>query len=424
MLLTLLLWFLSALFGVFYLLYSCYTGRWKRRLWLHLPLILVPVVPEILCKTAIASDWFDISDYPLPFDPFAPPVWAVAAVAGSLVLLQTVLLLRDRRLRKEQITRLSIKESVEQLPAALCFSAKGGMPILSNHNMNALSFALQGRALLNADVFWQSLPQETVRTPDGSVWAFRRDTIQLDDETVTQTVGIPITDLDNLRRELQQKNDALLQNNRRLRQYSREMEALTREQEIFSTKSRIHNEIGGVLLQTRHALTHTAPLPADALLEQWYRLISMLEEQKPPEREGETLFAQFKQAAQSIDVKVVLHGFLPADPQVRRLIVAVGKQALTNAVRHANASTLTLQIDDRSDGYTVRYTNDGDPPRGPIVPGGGLSEAETLAERSGGWLSVRSQPDFCLTLFIPYTGGDGNVSRDGGGRPGDAEETV
>ena len=179
-----------------------------------------------------------------------------------------------------------------------------------------------------------------------------------------------------------------------------------------------------MLLTTQHALLHTDPLPSEDLLAGWSRLLSMLEQQKAPDKPENNWFTQFRQAAQSIDVHIVLQGFLPADPQIQKLIVAVGKQALANAVRHANAATLTIRIDDHSDGYTVRYTNDGDPPAGEVVPGGGLGEAKTLTERAGGWLEIRSQPTFELKIFIPCYGGDSHDPRTTRGRSGDAEKTV
>ena len=426
LILTAVLWLLAAVFGVCCLVFSCFSGRWRRRLWLELPLTLVCAGATVRCHAGMLSLYSPVyggAPVPAP-DPFLLPLWATALCTGAAVLLQLVLLLWDKRTRKPEITRLSVQESFEALPVALCFSDDNGRPILVNRKMAALSFELQHRALLNADAFWNALPAQTVHTADGGVWTLQRSEIQTRDGTVRQIVAIPIGDLDRLRGELQAQNDALLKNNRRLLQYGREVEALTREREIFSAKSRLHNELGSVLLTTQYALLHTQDLPVKSLLEQWKRVLSMIEQQKLPDQPQEDLFDQFKQAARSVDVRIVLQGILPADPQVRRLIVAVGKQALTNAVRHANATRLTLQIDDRADGYTVRYTNDGDPPQGEIIPGGGLSEARTLAEGAGGWLSIESDPVFRLTMFIPYEGGDGDVPRDGGGRPGDGEKAL
>ncbi len=62
--------------------------------------------------------------------------------------------------RRTAITPSSIKESLDHLETGLCFSQPNGLVILSNHRMNELSHAIFGKALQNANLFWNALTSD------------------------------------------------------------------------------------------------------------------------------------------------------------------------------------------------------------------------------------------------------------------------
>ena len=75
--------------------------------------------------------------------------------------------------------------------------------------------------------------------------------------TVYQITGTNITEEARLQHELEKDNLRLKAMNRRLRQYGQDVQEATREKEILRAKTRVHDEIGRVLMQTRQFLSGT-----------------------------------------------------------------------------------------------------------------------------------------------------------------------
>ena len=107
----------------------------------------------------------------------------------------------------------------------------------------------------------------------------------------------------------------------------------------------------------------------------------------------------------AIDMKIGLTGQLPqADNQAMRLIINAGKECMTNAVRHAQAKNMYINISTTAYEYVVSFTNDGLAPGGKIKLGGGLSSLQKSVEQAGGWMRVVSQPKLCITIGINRKG--------------------
>ena len=81
------------------------------------------------------------------------PAAPLALIAALLPAAGVCSYLRLKRWRKEHISRMSIKESVDLLPTGLCFCYADGMPRLVNLRMNALSRAATGGARDEQDAF-------------------------------------------------------------------------------------------------------------------------------------------------------------------------------------------------------------------------------------------------------------------------------
>ena len=187
-------------------------------------------------------------------DALSPAPWTAAALPGiALSLWACFFLLRRPR---RQLSPVSIKESCDHLPCALCFAWESGQPCLKNLKMDELSHLLTGEALLNANAFWEVIePQPIATLSNGQTWSFERRQMEMSGRIVYQITGMNITEEARLRQELEKDNLRLQAMNRRLRQYGRDVQETTREKEILRAKTRVHDEIGRALLQTRQFLS-------------------------------------------------------------------------------------------------------------------------------------------------------------------------
>ena len=343
--------------------------------------------------------------------PIILPILLLLAIIATLL----AIVLKEIKIEKNSITRSSVKESLDYLNTGLCFAHKNGMVMLINHRMNNLSHTIFGRDLQNANAFWENLndgeiqpgvarifmgENPTFRLPDQTVWTFAREMI----DGITQLTAAETTRLNKLTEELKEKNAELSVMNERLRKYGENVDELTREKERLETKARIHRELGQALLLTRRYLQGESDNTKD-LLNVLKRNIAMLRLESESPKNDEPLDMLMK-AAHSAGIEVLITGQMPKQEDANRLFFEAATEALTNAVRHADAKTLHIAFSEDNTAYSVCFTNDGSKPQNKIVEGGGLGSLRLKTEQIGGTMEVLYQPEFVLKLTVLKKRGD------------------
>lgn len=329
----------------------------------------------------------------------SPVPWTAAALSLTALSLFASFTLWHKSRR--QLSPISIKESVDHLPCALCFAWENGLPCLKNLKIDELSHLITGEALLNANDFWKTVePQPIVTLENGQTWNFERVQMEASGRTVYQISGTNITEEAQLQWELEEDNLRLKAMNRRLRQYGQDVQAATREKEILRAKTRVHDQIGHALLQTRQFLSGTQG-DAESVCTAWRQNVRLLLG-KYAEEAREDSFEQLARAAQAIGVAIARVGAFPEDgTENAHLAETAAHECLTNLVRHAHGTRLEISSEATKIGWKIRYINDGDAPTGPIVEGSGLSSLRAQVEAAGGEMVVEHAPRFALTLILP-----------------------
>ena len=328
----------------------------------------------------------------------APVPWTAAALSLTALSLFASFTLWHKSRR--QISPVSIKESCDHLPSALCFAWENGLPCLKNLKMDELSHLLTGEALLNANDFWKTMKlQPIVTLENGQTWSFERVRLGMSGKTVYQITGTNITEEARLQRELEEDNLRLKNMNRRLRQYGQDVQEATREKEILHAKTRVHDEIGHALLQTRQFLSGTQG-DAEAVRAAWRQNTRLLLGKSVEEQRPDT-FEQLSRAAKAIGVTIARSGSFPEEgTENAQLVEAAAHECLTNLVRHAGGTRLEIFGEKTASAWKVRYLNDGAVPAAPIVEGSGLTALRTRTEAAGGAMEIAVLPRFQLTLIL------------------------
>ena len=328
----------------------------------------------------------------------APVPWTAAALSlTALSLFASFTLWHNSR---RQISPVSIKESCDHLPSALCFAYENGQPCLKNLKMDELSHLLTGEALLNANAFWRAVEaQPIVSLENGQTWSFERRRMEMAGRVVYQIIGTNITEEARLRHVLEKDNLRLKAMNRRLRQYGQDVQEATREKEILRAKTRIHDRIGRALLQTRQFLSG-AQGDAEAVRAAWRQNTRLLLGKSVEEQRPDT-FEQLSRAAKAIGVTIARSGSFPEEgTENAQLVEAAAHECLTNLVRHAGGTRLEIFGEKTASAWKVRYLNDGAVPAAPIVEGSGLTALRMRTEAAGGAMEIAVLPRFQLTLIL------------------------
>ena len=343
--------------------------------------------------------------------------WLCSKPAGIPVMVFCVILAvysycvkKEMEFRKNTITRSSIKEGIDKISSGLCFYMDGGRLILANRRMNELSFAITGQDLQNAEVFWKILSEGEIqpeiqrlsygnrpnfRLLDGTVWTFAYENLN----DIHQLSAADTTQIQLVTDELREKNKELETLNLRLRKHGENVDELTRSRERLETKVRIHSELGQALLSTRRFLMDDENVQVPPL-EVWQQNIAILRKEAEY-KEDEQSLEMLRRIAESTGIEIDITGEFPEDREIQKFLVQVAAEALTNAISHANAQTLYMELCSREYDYMVSFKNDGERPKKEITEGGGLSSLRKKVEGEGGTLTVRSLPEFEMIVTLP-----------------------
>ena len=325
-------------------------------------------------------------------------------------------LVRRHSYRQKYLTRSSIKEGLDKISSGLCFYLENGRIVLVNYRMDQLCHAIVGRDLQNAALFWEILskgePKHGVtrltdgfnpifRLSDGSVWTFSQREL----DGIIQLSASDITQLQEITDELKEKNVHLAALNKRLKKYGENVDKLTRARERLEVKARIHRDLGQALLASRRFLLSEEESHPETL-KIWRDNIAMLR-MEAKAKEDEAPMEMLSRMISATGVNCEFIGELPDNRKAQKLFIQAAAEALTNAISHAEAKTLTITLTEEEKYYIARYTNDGTVPRTKTIKeGGGLSSLRKKIESEGGIMTVVGKPHFMLTVILAKGKGD------------------
>jgi len=315
--------------------------------------------------------------------------------------------------RRRTISSMSIKEAFDNLPTGVCFFNEAGLPVLCNRTMHRFSFAVSGRDIqfitdLQSCLSEGFLPAEGVvrsgklfALRGGSVWKLEmRPILRARGEVYTQYIATDVTELQKNRIALTEENARLRRVQADLQRLSANIVAVTREEEILNTKMRVHDEMGRCLVEAQKYLRQAdgGSIP-ESVARSWQRAVSMLKYNN--DAPDEDMLLQVRKTCEALNLQFMQTGVLPRQENAAYILTCAVRECVTNAVRYADASALYADFSETESLASVVVRNNGRPPEGEIVEGGGLSTLRRRVERAGGTMTVQSLPTFQLTVAVP-----------------------
>lgn len=311
-----------------------------------------------------------------------------------------------------------IKESFDNLPIGICFFDSRGLIRLINKQMLSIGCVLLDGGFQTLWELRAALlsPPECVRVldekntlfcfPDNVVLRFEEK--QITDgrnNRFTQATFSDVSELASRQKELKEENERLENANRRAKQLYDNMAGIVREEEILSMKMHVHDDIGHSILSARKALL------SDASLEEirssasiWERSIELLyHANNMPDETDDLEYA--KERAAALGVSVIESGDFPTEKSARKIFSIAVRECVTNCVRHAGGNKVFAFSSVEDGNHILKITNNGAPPEGEVIEGGGLSALRRRIEKSGGTMEIKSFPFFELCVTLGRTGG-------------------
>ena len=350
------------------------------------------------------------------------PMAAVWCIAGVTLLWSVLNLIRKWQNTKHIPGYTSIMEAINTLPDAICFFTPDGRIKLCNLQMYRLYRLLEGRELQYYDEVEKSLrscerylkddeyQEQILCFPDGSKWSYSESAALFGDRSYREIVLLEVTGLCHYHEELQSQLEDLHKMSQNLRFLSEQVGIMTREKEILMTKTRLHDQMGEGLTAVRQAILKNMDFEnTEASLRLLKRSVHSLyaynestytyRNKRPVQEEME----EFLRDAATIGTEVLIDGKVPENEDILSIFLISVREALTNSVRHADATILSVKIKDTADPQftEIEITNNGRTVKGPVQPRGGLSNVRKHVEAAGGQMEILWEPDFRLRIRLP-----------------------
>ena len=331
---------------------------------------------------------------------------------------------------KKNTSAKMIKKAIDSYPGGICFSALDGRVILVNEKMNQLVLELTGHTILNAKTAWEELtnfanngkaekltqswlPKDTnngdegiqqqlfFRFSDGLIWRFE---LRFLDSNTVQVEAAEITALYRLSEELYENTIRLQEMQKRQKALLDNIVEVNLNKEILAAKMHIHDELGHCLLATTKAITEDSLAEnADTLRKSWNSTIQDFSNISTVWTVPDSsLQSELMQVAELIGCKVVFLGEQPTQRKALQLLYAAIREALTNAVRHANATELMVKIEQDEKSYHIEISDNGSVSVSSITEGNGLSALRQRLEQEGASLKVLCDNSVSLIVDIPF----------------------
>ena len=340
------------------------------------------------------------------------PLWSVIAIACALlsfVILWLVLVVKKRR---SSLTAMSVKDAIAVLSCGLCFYDETGRVLLLNEQIDDECRLITGESLYDGNAFWnricngkvaedvsltKSEGSVIVERADGKATCYKQISHDFGGKTVFELCGADVSRELALKKEAEQKNDNLKKLNARLKKYGEIVAEVTRERETLAARVKVHGNLGSLILRTKKSLTQ-GEYDRKTLISDWNDIMSIIfatdgEEDK---------FAEADKTAASVGVGIFYAGKRPKKGTTAEKIFASAVfECVVNTARHANGTELYAKMAESSSDYVITLTNNGNRHEKEIKEGGGLSSLRTMAENAGGRMTVKSAPEFSLTITVP-----------------------
>ena len=319
-----------------------------------------------------------------------------------------------QRLKERYRTSRMIRNAIDSYPDGICFAAADGRPILANKKINDVCYALTGHTITNAAAMWQELKAQDIslrrdenlilcKLNTGEIWQFYKRLLPREKSRITQVEASDITELYEYRTRLEENNLRVSELHKRQRELLQNIVQNNLDKELLSAKMRIHDAFGRLLIMTKNSLTENSAERNDQeLFTAWENVIADMENAAlAPDTRESSPRKELLQVADLIGCRVEFHGKQPTERKALLLLYAAIREALTNAVKHAGADKLTINIYDGKSRYDVEIQNNGRSVNSPIQESGGLGSLRKRLEQDGATLDYRYDGTVTLVLTIP-----------------------
>ena len=297
----------------------------------------------------------------------------------------------ERIIKKESLSILSVKNAIDLSDNGIMFLNDKGNIILINVVMKDIlkEYNINDNYIDNLkEKEIKEIHNEHILKCLNRVW-------QLKINNNKEIIALDITDIYKIQEKTRNQNIEIEENNKKILKTLNNIEEVEKEKKLIKIKNEFHDILGhrlslfGEYLKQDNINKEEIKFMLDNLFEQFTTL-------KSPEENLKKLVEVYK----VFNINISIIGKLPKNKEVGETFFEIIREAVTNAIIHANSKNIKVVITNSLDKTEMLITNDGIKPNNFINENEGIKGMRRKLKEIGGILIIENEDNFILKIII------------------------
>ncbi len=297
----------------------------------------------------------------------------------------------ERIIKKESLSILSVKNAIDLSDNGIMFLNDKGNIILINVVMKDIlkEYNINDNYIDNLkEKEIKEIHNEHILKCLNRVW-------QLKINNNKEVIALDITDIYKIQEKTRNQNIEIEENNKKILKTLNNIEEVEKEKKLIKIKNEFHDILGhrlslfGEYLKQDNINKEEIKFMLDNLFEQFTTL-------KSPEENLKKLIEVYK----VFNINISIIGKLPKNKEVGETFFEIIREAVTNAIIHANSKNIKVVITNSLERTEMLITNDGIKPNNFINENEGIKGMRRKLKEIGGILIIENEDNFILKIII------------------------
>ncbi len=316
-----------------------------------------------------------------------------AIIIISLLLISYVAIsfIFEQLTKNNHITRLSIKNAIDMSDTGILFLNKNGNIVLINNTMQKILNELN----IKNNYFVNLIQKSFYKIEDvylikslNKVYEFKRKNKQ-------ELILTDVTDIYNLQEKEKKQNKIITENNEKILDAIKNIEKIEKEKSLLQIKNEYHDLFGYKLaLFTKYLEQEQTDI------EDINFLLDSVYEDKSLKLSSSKKLDNLVKMYHIIGIEIIINGNLPQKESIAAIFFEIIREAITNAVIHADSKNINITITSSLEKIEMTITNDGKEPPQTIHENEGIKGMKRKLATINGTLIINTFPNYTLKVVI------------------------
>ena len=312
-----------------------------------------------------------------------------------IVIMNILSLIEWMYKRKNSISKNVIKQTIDSSNSGILALKNCDKIIFQNTVMYELMEKIDVHenyieSIINKSI--EKIGEDYVVLIENKAWLF---CINVNKQEIT---AFDINEEYNLQKELKNRNEKINQNNEELLWTIENLEKIEKEEKTLKIKNKFHDLLGQNLAILKMYLNKER-IDEEKINDIKFMINKMFIELENSESSGKEL-ENFIKVNEKIGIIINMQGKLPEDKEKSKVIFEIIREAVTNAVRHANSTEINIKIEEKLSNISIIITNNGLKPKEVIIENEGIKGMRRKLKKINGTLFIKTVPEFGLQISI------------------------